>query len=49
MTKLKEFYDKNKKKCITAGVVVVAGISYCLGADINIDTVVTAICNFVNC
>ncbi|MBO7694938.1 MAG: hypothetical protein J6T10_20160 [Methanobrevibacter sp.] len=49
MKKLKEFYGKNKKKCITAGVVVVAGIAYCVGADINIDTVVTAICNFVGC
>ena len=49
MKKLKEFYSKNKKKCITAGVVIIAGIAYCAGADINIDTVVATICNFVGC
>lgn len=49
MSKLKEFYGKNKKKCITAGVVVIAGIAYCLGADINIDVITETICRVVGC
>lgn len=49
MKKLKEFYAKNKKKCVTAGVVIVAGVAYCIGADINIDVVTEAVCRFVGC
>lgn len=49
MSKIKEFYGKNKKKCITACIVVVAGIVYCFGADINIDSVVNTVCQFAGC
>jgi len=45
MEKLKEFYKKNKKKCLTAAVLVVAGIVYCVwGQELGIDGIVDQLC-----
>lgn len=49
MKKLKEFFSKNKKKCVTAGVVIIAGVAYCIGADIDMDSIINTICKFVGC
>ena len=46
MEKLKEFYTKNKKKCLSALVLVVAGIVYCVcGQEISIDSITEMLCN----
>lgn len=48
MEKLKEFFNANKKKCITAGVLIVAGAAYAFfGYEVNQDTVVNALCAFI--
>lgn len=48
--KLKEFYSKNKKKCVTALIVVVAGIFYCcFGSDLDQEKAVDLLCKILNC
>lgn len=46
--KFKEYFKKNKKKCITALLVIVAGVVYAF-CDYEIDTekVSSVICNFI--
>ena len=46
--KLKEYFKKNKKKCITALLVVVAGIAYaCFDYEVDTDKIASVICNFI--
>ena len=48
--KLKEFYSKNKKKCLTAGVLLIAGIVYCIcGQEISVDAIVEKLCTLISC
>lgn len=48
--KLKEFFGKNKKKCVTAIIVVVAAIFYCFfGSELDQDKAIELLCKIVNC
>lgn len=46
--KAKEFIKNNKKKCILAGLVVVAGVCYVFfDYDLNTDKVAEVICSWI--
>lgn len=46
--KAKEFVKNNKKKCILAALVVVAGVSYVFfDYDLNVDKVADVICSWI--
>lgn len=47
--KLKEFYGKNKKKCVTAFILVMAAIFYCFGSDLDQEKAIELLCRIVNC
>lgn len=48
--KAKGFFKNNKKKCIFALLVIVAAIAYIFfDVDLNVDSLVEKICNFVGC
>lgn len=48
-SKLKEFYGKNKKKCVSAAIVIVAAVFYCVGSDLDQDKAVELLCRIVGC
>ena len=46
--KAKEFVKNNKKKCIVAALVVVAGIAYIFfDVDMNVDKVTDIVCGWI--
>ena len=46
--KAKEFVKNNKKKCICAALVVIAGVSYVFfDYDLNIDKVADIVCSWI--
>lgn len=46
--KLKQFYKNNKKKCIAAGLLVIACVVYCAcGQEIDTDVFVDKICALI--
>lgn len=46
--KFKDFFKKNKKKCITTVLVIVAAIAYAFfDCEIDTDKITNIICNFV--
>lgn len=46
--KAKEFLKNNKKKCICAGLVIVAGFSYVFfDYELNIDKVADIVCSWI--
>lgn len=48
--KAKGFFKNNKKKCIFALLVIVSAVAYIFfDVDLNVDSLVEKICNFVGC
>ena len=46
--KAKEFVKNNKKKCICAALVVIAGVAYVFfDYDLNIDKVADVVCSWI--
>lgn len=50
LAKLKEFYGKNKRRCVTAFILVVAAIFYCcFGSELDQEKATELLCKIVDC
>lgn len=49
LSKLKEFFCKNKKKCVIAVICIIASVFYCFGSELDQDKAVEILCRIISC